>query len=362
MDLNEEKIENNDITESIENKDLKNEKKTEIEAEKENPQISDNIGFDKFFTLSEDENQEISPKSDEKETEMLQNKKKEEEELSYKISIDLTDINNKKLHNYLNEDLIDALDKCIDEPEPKNSQYISDLSPNENDTNYSQNNISNDNDMNNNYMNINNNFQFYPQCINSIHNTISFFPKANKKKLKANEESNVNNNNPNNMNIKNENSNEKNKSLKKLVDYFGGNSPLDAPIYIPQKFKSLKFNQKPNKIGDNEIYYNKNNIDPEKKEEKCKKPFEIREGDWTCEICYNLNFAFRTKCNRCGVIKDFLQIKNNLSMSNSDNFQNYQNLMPPNIYFGNSQNSFQNFNNNDFSNNMLFSPNASSYH
>jgi hypothetical protein len=211
-------------------------------------------------------------------------------------------------------------------------------------------------------MNINNNIHFYTQSMNSIHNTISFFPKANKKKLKENEESNINNNNANNMNIKNENSNEKNKSLKKLVDYFGGSSPLDAPIYIPQKFKSLKFNQKPNKIGENEIYYNKNNVEPEKKEEKCKKPFEIREGDWTCEFCYNLNFAFRTKCNRCGVIKDFLQIKNNLSLNTNDNFQNYQNMMPSNIYFGNNLNSFPNFNNNDFSNNMLFSPNASIYH
>ena len=362
MDLNIKKIEKNNTSNFIENKDLKNEEMPEFKAGKEYPQISDNIGFNKFFTLSEDENQEISPNPDEKEAELLQKRKKEEEELSYKISIDLTDINNKKLHNYLNEDLIDALDKCMDEPEPKNNQYISDLSPNENDTNYSQNNISNDIEMNNNCMNINNNFRFYPQSMNSIHNTISFFPKANKKKLKENEESNINNNNANNMSIKNENSNEKNKSLKKLVDYFGGSSPLDAPIYIPQKFKSLKFNQKPNKIGENEIYYNKNNVEPEKKEEKCKKPFEIREGDWTCEFCYNLNFAFRTKCNRCGVIKDFLQIKNNLSMNTNDNFQNYQNMMPPNIYFGNNQNSFPNFNNNDFSNNMLSSPNASIYH
>ena len=358
MDLNIKNIEKNNTSNFIENK---NEEKSEIKKTgKDNPLISDNIGFNQFFTLSEDEDQEISPKTDEKETESLQKMKKEEEELSYKISIDLTDIKNKKLHNYLNEDLIDALDKCMDEPEPENNQYISDLSPNENDTNYSQNNISNDIEMNNNYMNVNNNFHFYPQSMNSIHNTISFFPKANKKKLKENEESNINNNNINNMNIKNENSNEKNKSLKKLVDYFGGSSPLDAPIYIPQKYKSLKFNQKPNKIGENEIYNNKNNVEPEKKEEKCKKPFEIREGDWTCEFCYNLNFAFRTKCNRCGVVKDFLQ--NNLSMNTNDNFQNYQNMIPPNIYFGNNQNSFPNFNNNDFSNNILFSPNTSSYH
>ena len=27
--------------------------------------------------------------------------------------------------------------------------------------------------------------------------------------------------------------------------------------------------------------------------------YEIRRGDWFCQYCYNLNFAFRTQCNRC---------------------------------------------------------------
>ena len=31
--------------------------------------------------------------------------------------------------------------------------------------------------------------------------------------------------------------------------------------------------------------------------------FEIREGDWGCKKCNNLNFSFRIKCNRCGVEK-----------------------------------------------------------
>ena len=25
----------------------------------------------------------------------------------------------------------------------------------------------------------------------------------------------------------------------------------------------------------------------------------IREGDWLCQFCFNLNFSFRTFCNRC---------------------------------------------------------------
>ena len=101
------------------------------------------------------------------------------------------------------------------------------------------------------------------------------------------------------------------------MDYFGNNNPLDTLVYIPQKFKSLKFNQKSKRIGDNDINNNnfeknnnsKDNNEIDKKEEKYKKPLEIREGDWTCHFCYNLNFAFRTKYNRCGLIKDFIQIK-----------------------------------------------------
>lgn len=36
-----------------------------------------------------------------------------------------------------------------------------------------------------------------------------------------------------------------------------------------------------------------------KKSNKCKKPFIERPGDWICCKCQNLNFAFRTNCNRC---------------------------------------------------------------
>ena len=325
------------------------EKESEKREQNKNSSISDNIGYNKIFNLAGG-NQFIPDNPNDVEN-YQKNKSKEEEGFEYKISIDLSDVNNKKLHNYLNDDLIDAIDKSLDDP--LENQYVSDFSHNENDTNYSQNNISNDNDIFNNYSNMNNNFQFYPQNLNSIHNTISFFPKANKKK----EEISVNNNN-NNI-IKNENNkDEKNKDIKKLVDYFGNSNPLDAPVYIPQKFKSLKFNQKPNKIEANDINSLSENNESDKKEEKCKKPFEIREGDWTCEFCYNLNFAFRTKCNRCGLIKDFLQIKNNLCINNNDNLKSYQNLMPPNYIGNNTNNSAYQFLNNNVA---LFSPNTSNY-
>ena len=44
----------------------------------------------------------------------------------------------------------------------------------------------------------------------------------------------------------------------------------------------------------------KNNSD----EYKCKKPFIERPGDWICFNCHNINFAFRTKCNRCHITKN----------------------------------------------------------
>jgi hypothetical protein len=350
MDNNSVKLAKDNLATSSENKEDA-EKKSEKGEEKKISSISDNIGFNKIFILAE-ENQFISMNSNDIENNP-KNKQKEEEGFENKMSIDLSDVNNKKLHNYLNEDLIDAIDNGLDDPIMDN-QYVSDFSHNENDTNYSQNNLSNDNDLFNNMTNINNVPQFYPHNINlnSIHNSISFFPKANKK----NEEMSVNNN------IKiNDNKDEKNKEIKKLTDYFGGSNPLDAPTYVPQKFKSLKFNQKPIQMENNDINRIYNNIsekyESDKKEEKCKKPFEIREGDWTCEFCYNLNFAFRTKCNRCGLIKDFLQIKNNLCINNNDNLNSYQNFMQSNFLGNNSNNSVYQFLNNT----PLFSPNTSNY-
>lgn len=34
-----------------------------------------------------------------------------------------------------------------------------------------------------------------------------------------------------------------------------------------------------------------------------KKPFFERPGDWICMNCHNLNFSFRTNCNRCHIMK-----------------------------------------------------------
>ena len=34
-----------------------------------------------------------------------------------------------------------------------------------------------------------------------------------------------------------------------------------------------------------------------------RKPFNERPGDWICYNCQNLNFTFRTNCNRCHISK-----------------------------------------------------------
>ena len=37
---------------------------------------------------------------------------------------------------------------------------------------------------------------------------------------------------------------------------------------------------------------------------KKKIKFQERKGDWTCNRCHNINFAFRNKCNRCKALKE----------------------------------------------------------
>ena len=53
----------------------------------------------------------------------------------------------------------------------------------------------------------------------------------------------------------------------------------------------------------------------QKKKIKNKKLLEVREGDWICKICNNLNFAFRIKCNICKFYKEF---NNNIESINKE--------------------------------------------
>ena len=69
--------------------------------------------------------------------------------------------------------------------------------------------------------------------------------------------------------------------------------------------------------------------------QKKKKNFEIREGDWNCFDCHNLNFSFRVKCNRCGLSKEMsdkkceeykMNMMRNMMNSNNANYFNSNNM------------------------------------
>ena len=90
-----------------------------------------------------------------------------------------------------------------------------------------------------------------------------------------------------------------------------------------------------NKRHHNSMKYNNTN---NKENNKNKKAFEVRLGDWTCSKCSNLNFAFRNKCNRCGMLKTVSeqQKMNIISQLNLNNYPMYMN-MPPIINNNNEQ-------------------------
>ena len=66
------------------------------------------------------------------------------------------------------------------------------------------------------------------------------------------------------------------------------------------KFNSILFSQNVNynftslNCGENGIIYNR----------KKRNNFKERKGDWICMVCNNLNFAFRTQCNKCKSLKE----------------------------------------------------------
>ena len=70
--------------------------------------------------------------------------------------------------------------------------------------------------------------------------------------------------------------------------------------FIPRNYKNNKetFMNKENKIKSREELFNKkkiNNFLNKKKNIYVKE----RKGDWICQNCFNLNFSFRTICNKC---------------------------------------------------------------
>jgi len=60
----------------------------------------------------------------------------------------------------------------------------------------------------------------------------------------------------------------------------------------------------------------------EVKDMKGKKEKHNKKGDWICSNCKNLNYSFRTVCNRCRIPKVYLFINNPITYQNKTNIDN----------------------------------------
>ena len=93
--------------------------------------------------------------------------------------------------------------------------------------------------------------------------------------------------------------------------------------------KTMQPNIHENKFDGNKRFNILIPIQPMKKNPKMKRPFEIRDGDWTCSDCSNLNFSFRIKCNRCGISKESSDKKkqNNINNDQNKEYSNQNNTL-----------------------------------
>lgn len=240
----------------------------------------------------------------------------------FKFSIDMPNVPKQRLHEFLNEDLLNAIEQS-----PNIPNLNSELQNNKN------NNTNVDNNPNNLF-----GFSLYPQNPPNIENNnnninnINFVQEPDiypgKNWSQINNQNNINNNNftniyNNNINFNNYNYNyninfpETTNISNNLINTLNNNPPVFIPKQMRNKIynqkdnnlimdeKNIKFFNNGNKINTkNKFDNNKKNSQNSKKEGKMKKPFEVRIGDWTCSKCNNLNFSFRNKCNRCGIPKE----------------------------------------------------------
>ena len=114
----------------------------------------------------------------------------------------------------------------------------------------------------------------------------------------------------NKINNMNANSNIIN-SLLSLVD--------DGYEFKPKNFKPIYDNYK------NQNLFNKNNNNKNNMNQNIKNNnlfifnnlnnYRDQKNDWVCTFCNNLNFSFRTKCNRCKVNKEESERRKNIFMN-----------------------------------------------
>ena len=259
----------------------------------------------------------------------------------FKFSIDLPNVPKQRLHEYLNDDLLNALDVSPNIPNissgiinNKNMQ-TENLDNNPNNLfgfslypESSENNIDNQNknnnlqEFNNNPSEINKNIDNKKIIKDNNINEINKNVFNNNNISNSNNSHNVINNNYNNFQNFNFVNNINNINYQNIPKNTNLNYNINNPqIYIPTKLRNkdqinminskeintLKKQEEQNNAKnkfDNGNKKNNQNQNTKKEGGKNKKHFEVRAGDWTCGKCNNLNFSFRNKCNRCGLPKE----------------------------------------------------------
>ena len=269
----------------------------------------------------------------------------------FKFSIDLPNVPKQRLHEYLNDDLLNALEVSPSIPYVNNG--IQNTKVNENDK------------INNNNINANSLFGFslYPINVDNFsnnNNLSDFNIHQNQPNIQMVNTGIINNNNKNNNNNKINNIN--NVNIKNAYNFnninnyninneINGKFILDNQSYMPIQMRNNDQNIKKdlnngnniNKYQKNKDEKNKNKFDGKKnakKEGKLKKKFEVRVGDWNCSKCSNLNFAFRSKCNRCGLPKEISEksreiIPQEMNANQNINYQMMGSFNQNNVYLNN---------------------------
>ena len=222
------------------------------------------------------------------------NKKLDSSELSYpnklKFSIDMPNVSKQKLHDYLNEDLLNAIEQSPNMPILNNDiekMKINESQNNDNNPNslygfslyQNYNGDSNINfDNTNFYLNSNQINGHYFNDNNPNNNIVGLINNSNPNNLNTINDYNVNNNIIDNININNN-------------DY-----------YIPIEMRNKDINNYQDNLisdkNDGQIF-NNNAIKNSKK-----KKYDNQ------KINNNLNFSFRIICNRCGLPKEISEIQN----------------------------------------------------
>ncbi len=238
----------------------------------------------------------------------------------------------------------------VDEESDENKTSPSIKNINSNQNNINDDNIGNEYDYGkNNNNNFNNNNSY------NNNNNVNNNNNNNNNNVNNNKNNNCNNNKNNNCNNNNNNKNNNDNNDNNLQEK---NVILKEEDYIFEKFGksgwecnncnnfNFKSRTKCNRCGIEKFPKLLSKIKKENEEkilngERKKKPLIEREGDWLCSNCHNLNFAFRTFCNRCKLFKDN---NNNNNINNNINNNNINNNNINNNNINNDNNNRQNTN------------------